>query len=507
MAYPFPIGFTGKTKACAVIIIFTVFIVSFPVYAAGIATSGFDYGIEAKHDPETGINYFQSGKFDDAIRAFSDSIAIKPDDMKEDEIYAYLGYAYFCKGWTSEAEKAYSECLDITKDPGLKVEALVALGQLQLDKNNYDKASFLFNEALAMCRENERIIIRTLIGITAYEAGQITEAEDIFSEISEISPYRPVPDYYIQSIKYIKEKDRVLFPTKPKFKKDGAGGSGLQGILIINSGDKYTMNPHVKLGLGTKTGVPLEGFFISDGDGNFRWHKCRSVNIEWRLCGEEDGKKEIHVAYYTKGFQQAVIVTESIVLDRKPPWGSFDINGGSNYTNKTLVELNFNIHDNLSGVKGFCLSNDGVNWTDWMAFQRVIRNWQLPLGDGKKKIYAYTHDGAGNISDLITSEIQLDTVPPMIWSVNVAHLSPTSVRITWITDKDSDSAVEYRTDSGKKSTTITVRDGKRTALHAIYIEGLEPSTGYRFRVLSRDIAGNRCVSREYAFVTGPSDGI
>jgi len=498
---------TAAAKASPVILTVIALALSLGVQAAGIPSSDTPYGIQAGSDLEAGIDFFQSGRFEDAIRAFSRAIESEPEGPEVCEVYDWLGYAYFCRGWTSEAKKAYSESLGRTTDSALRLRAFLALGQLYLDEGDYDKAVSIFLDALEICGEKEKAIVKTLIGIANYQAGKISVAKEMFQEVLGEFPHDPVPDYYVQLIEYAEKKKSVLFPTKPQLgrneaaaKKTGQGAPGLRGVVLADSGAKHTVTPHVKLTLGTETDVPLEGFFLSAGDDSFTWHSWQSMNIPWRLRGEEDGVRKINVVYYAEGFDKTAIAETSIALDRRPPWGSFGINDGRKYTNNTSVTLNFSVYDKLSGVAGICLSNDGMAWTDWMTYRSSIYNWQLPPGDGTKKVYARVHDGAGNISGVITSAIQLDTTPPLLWFINLKHLSPTSVEITWMTDEDCDSAVEFRLDTDKRQT-VTVRGDKSTTHHVIRLEDLKPSTKYRFKALSSDLAGNLSVSREYSFVT------
>ncbi|NLB74504.1 MAG: tetratricopeptide repeat protein [Firmicutes bacterium] len=498
---------TAAAKASPVILVVIALALSLGVQAAGIPSSDTPYGIQAGSDLEAGIDFFQSGRFEDAIRAFSRTIESEPEGPEVSEVYAWLGYAYLCRGWTSEAEKAYSESVSRTTDSALRLRALLALGQLHLDSGDYDKAVSTFLDALRSSGGKEKGVVKTLIGIADYEAGKTSAAKELFQEVLGEFPNDPVADYYVQVIEYAEKKKSVLFPTKPKLgrkeaaaKKTGQGAPDLRGVVLVDSGAKYTITPHVKLTVGTETDVPLEGFFLSAGDDSFRWHDWQSMNIEWILRGEEDGVKKINAVYYGEGFSKTAIADTSIVLDRRPPWGSFGINDGRKYTNNTLVALNLSFYDKLSGVAGICLSNDGMVWTGWMTYRSSVHNWQLPPGDGTKKIYARVHDGAGNISGVITSEIRLDTTPPLLWFVSLKHLSPTSVEITWMTDEDCDSVVEYRLDTDRRQT-ITIRDDKFTTHHVIRLEDLKPSTKYRFRALSRDLAGNLSVSQEYSFVT------
>ncbi|MDD3750103.1 MAG: tetratricopeptide repeat protein [Firmicutes bacterium] len=488
---------TRAAKQGLVIVAVFMLALSFSIEAADVPFSDVPYGIQASSDLEAGVALFQSGRVDHAIRAFSREIERDPEGPDAAEVYAWLGYAYFCKGWSSEALKAYEESFAGTTDPDLQVQALLALGQLYLDNGNYDKALSTFHDALRLSSGKEQIIAKNLIAIANYEAGNVSAAKEMFEEVLSESSQDPVADYYIQVIEYAEKKKRVLFPTKPQFGKGYEAAA--KGTVTVNSGAKYTMTPHVKLSLGVEADSAMEGFFLSSGDDSFRWHSWQSPNIPWRLTGEEDGVKQVNVVYYAKGLSGVRIAGTSITLDRKPPWGSFTINEGEKYTNNTSVRLNFSFYDTLSGIGGICLSNDGISWTDWMQYRSSI-HWLLPPGDGKKTVYAHVHDGAGNISGVITASVELDTTPPALWFINLKHLSPTSVEITWMTDESSDSAVEFRLDSDRRQS-ITVRDDKFTTHHVIRLEDLKPETKYRFKVLSCDLAGNLSVSGEYSFVT------
>ncbi|HWQ91374.1 MAG TPA: metallophosphoesterase family protein [Clostridia bacterium] len=66
----------------------------------------------------------------------------------------------------------------------------------------------------------------------------------------------------------------------------------------------------------------------------------------------------------------------------------------------------------------------------------------------------------------------------------------TSMRITWITERDADGFVEYGPMNGELRTTATSRHGLIDAdqrLHSVLLEDLRPGTEYRYRVCSREI--------------------
>ena len=202
---------TRAAKQGLVIVAVFMLALSFSIEAADVPFSDVPYGIQASSDLEAGVALFQSGRFEDAIRAFSREIERDPEGPDAAEVYAWLGYAYFCKGWSSEALKAYEESLAGTTDPDLQVRALLALGQLYLDNGDYDKALSTFHDALRLSSGKEQIIAKNLIAIANYEAGNVSAAKEMFEEVLSESSQDPVADYYIQVIEYAEKKKRVLF--------------------------------------------------------------------------------------------------------------------------------------------------------------------------------------------------------------------------------------------------------------------------------------------------------
>lgn len=91
-----------------------------------------------------------------------------------------------------------------------------------------------------------------------------------------------------------------------------------------------------------------------------------------------------------------------------------------------------------------------------------------------------------------------DTTAPEISNVNVSEVSDNSVTITWETDEEADSLVNYglQPDLGIKR--IPVPD--RTT-HSMTIDNLEPGRVYYFRVVSADEEGNQGISADYKVET------
>ena len=111
-------------------------------------------------------------------------------------------------------------------------------------------------------------------------------------------------------------------------------------------------------------------------------------------------------------------------------------------------------------------------------------------------------DPNGNLSvstdRSFTTSKPKDTEAPKITSVLVVNIKDTSAKITWKTNENATSKVEYgKTISYGLSETSTslVND------HAISLKNLEPETNYHFRINSKDEADNEAKSSDKNFTT------
>jgi chitodextrinase len=103
----------------------------------------------------------------------------------------------------------------------------------------------------------------------------------------------------------------------------------------------------------------------------------------------------------------------------------------------------------------------------------------------------HSADRAGNPSSSMdlsfTTSGAPDTIPPQLADIQVRGISDSLAVITWNTNEDADSLVEYGTGSNyglKKTENGFVR------AHCIVLRGLSPTTTYHFRVGSKDASGN-----------------
>ena len=81
-----------------------------------------------------------------------------------------------------------------------------------------------------------------------------------------------------------------------------------------------------------------------------------------------------------------------------------------------------------------------------------------------------------------------DTIAPVINNVQVTSITGTGATLTWITQENADSVVEYGSTQGLGSTQAQFSDS--TMSHSVTLSGLTAGTLYYFQVKSRDAAGN-----------------
>ena len=92
-----------------------------------------------------------------------------------------------------------------------------------------------------------------------------------------------------------------------------------------------------------------------------------------------------------------------------------------------------------------------------------------------------------------------DETAPVISGIEVA-VSEGGAIITWTTDEDADSEVEYSESTPVDAGTI-INDETADTAHSLEITGLSASTTYYYKVKSTDESGNQAISEEASFIT------
>jgi carboxypeptidase T len=94
-----------------------------------------------------------------------------------------------------------------------------------------------------------------------------------------------------------------------------------------------------------------------------------------------------------------------------------------------------------------------------------------------------------------------DFTPPIISNVQATNVTGTSALITWATDENSNSVVEYGLTTGYGS---TVSNGTNVTSHSMTLNNLTANTLYHYRVKSTDPFDNATTSGDFTFQTTAS---
>jgi len=113
-----------------------------------------------------------------------------------------------------------------------------------------------------------------------------------------------------------------------------------------------------------------------------------------------------------------------------------------------------------------------------------------------------TFEGGTSHDPFDLTFVILDSTPPSIINVSPTQISTTGATITWVTDEDSTSLVEY---GGSQSLgSASGLDPGLVTDHSVELTGLAEGTTYYYRVVSSDELGNTASSSILSFKTSSS---
>jgi hypothetical protein len=188
-----------------------------------------------------------------------------------------------------------------------------------------------------------------------------------------------------------------------------------------------------------------------------------------------------------------------------------------------LLVLQYNISPALAGDAALTwdaptTNVDGSPLTDLAGYKvyygTTSGNYSTSIDVGNQTTYTVTGLGTGTFYFAITaydtsgyesgysnvgSKTFSDTIPPVISAINAGNITYNSATVAWNTDESSDSQVQYGTTTAYGSST-TLNTTLVTS-HSQSLTGLQASTLYHYRALSRDAAGNLATSGDNTFTT------
>ncbi len=186
----------------------------------------------------------------------------------------------------------------------------------------------------------------------------------------------------------------------------------------------------------------------------------------------------------------AEAIQATTTVDTAKPSVSISIEDGAAQTNSRAVTLTLAVEDLTAGVQEMRFSDDRLSWTNWEPIG-TERAYTLPDLDGLREVAVQVRDRAGNLSDMASAQIVLDTAPPVATVTAQPGVQRTrSFDIYWSGDDGTGTGLGsvklyYSTDDGTTWTQYS------DTFNSSPIPFTAPQqTQYLFNLRGADVAGN-----------------
>ncbi len=188
--------------------------------------------------------------------------------------------------------------------------------------------------------------------------------------------------------------------------------------VSVGGGAPATSIHDVPLGVTvTSWGASGAGQMRVSVDGSQTWDAWREfAPVSTVTLPPGDGLKTLHVQVRDRAGNTS-IAFGTIVLDTAKPLGSILLNQGAAYTASPTVTLNSGIDFGASGPDAMRFRLDDGAWGTWEPFADREVTF---AGNGPRTASAQFRDVAGNVSDVLTASIVVDTGMPQITSITSA---------------------------------------------------------------------------------------
>jgi Purple acid Phosphatase, N-terminal domain len=146
-------------------------------------------------------------------------------------------------------------------------------------------------------------------------------------------------------------------------------------------------------------------------------------------------------------------------------------------------------------------SNDTITWSATAGSVTSSGLYTAPAAAGTYTVKAActSTPSISASSTVSVTAASADTTPPVISSVSASSVTASGATISWNTDEQSDTQVEYGTTAGYGA--ASTWNPSMVTGHSVAFGGLTSNTLYHYRVRSNDAAGNPGVSGDFSFTT------
>ena len=261
--------------------------------------------------------------------------------------------------------------------------------------------------------------------------------------------------------------------------------------IKINGGAAYTNDPTVQLAFSATDAAPSSGLgtmqFSEDSQAWTQWEPfatCRTYSFSG-----PDGPRSIYFRVQDRAGNLATGAGADIILDTAPPRIASAHAAGITQGSAVIM---WETDEPADSTAEYGLD---VNYGSSTTNSSFTQSHTIILRDLRPlTVYHFrvqSTDRAGNPTSTVdlslTTSGASETIPPQLADIQVRGISDNLAIITWSTNEDADSLVEYGTSTNYG---LRTTDNGFVLSHCIVLRGLSPTTTYHFRVGSKDASGN-----------------
>lgn len=152
----------------------------------------------------------------------------------------------------------------------------------------------------------------------------------------------------------------------------------------------------------------------------------------------------------------------------------------------------------------------------WSVSSQAAHGTATAIGDGESKEIAYVpnadyhgsdsfvvqvSDGSGGTDTLTVTVTIRDRTPPVITPVSAVASTSTSVVISWTTDENASTRVDFGPTAAYGTLTTESDTSPRVSSHSKTVTGLLPCTTYHYALISADASANSATEAGGSFTT------
>lgn len=182
-------------------------------------------------------------------------------------------------------------------------------------------------------------------------------------------------------------------------------------------------------------------------------------------------------------------------------FGTWELQAQANICEFDLSVSSGQLENPIIVIHNYSSSNLPQNLTIGGNLGTINQDYFPTLDDANDKLWI-TLSGSFTGTTNIRIEGTPDETAPIISNINVTNILASSATITWQTDENANSRVDYGLDAGYGN---FEDNANYVTNHSVTLNGLLPETTYHFQITSVDGSNNSSTSTDQSFITEAPD--